>query len=63
MFCMCVQEDTASSGVRDNGCIEFSIESVDFAQSINVFEKVSYDLNTLFKIHLLRYPHVSVSSC
>lgn len=38
MFCMYAQDDT-ESGVRDNSCIEFSMESVDFDQSINVFWK------------------------
>lgn len=63
MFCIYVQDDTESSGVRNNDCIGFSMESVDFAQSINLFEKVSYDLNTLFKFHLSHYQHVRVSSC
>jgi len=58
VFCVYAQDDTEKWL-----CTEFSTEFADLAQSINFFEKVSYDLNTLFKIHLLCYQHASVSSC
>lgn len=45
---MYTHDNTESTGVRHSSCIEFSMEPVDFAQSINSFKKVSYDLNTIF---------------
>lgn len=51
---------TEKAAVWDNGCIEFSMESAVFAQSINFFKKVTDDLNTAFKIYLSRYQYVSL---
>lgn len=38
MYCNYAQDDTESSGVRGNGCTEFSMKSVHFAQTITFFE-------------------------
>lgn len=55
MYCMYTQDDTESSGVA---LIQNQQKVVHFSQTINIFEKVNYDLNTLFKIQF-----ITLSAC